>query len=158
MSAFQREISLISKTQQSLLSIQYIFVYIIIVCVILCGIGYALYKKSFKIMKDYDEDKLKKVNELINIHLNKMERNYQKHIQRLENQIKSLEFIVDGNVQNINKMEMNYQEHIQHLENQIKSLEFIVDINVRKIKSISIHLGFAGIYESRLLDGGFFKT
>ena len=68
-----------------------------------------------------------------------MENNYQEHIQQLENQIKSLEIIVNSNAQNINKTEMNYQVQTKKIKNQIKSLDFIVDDNVQNINKMEMN-------------------
>jgi len=154
------ELSLIISKSQKLSSIfHYVFGYTLcIVCILICGIGYTIYKKIFKILTDIDkkcEGRLtNNVNELI-IQLNKIEIKHQEKIQKLENKIKMLEDVVDNNLKhtksltndlndkinfNRSELEIKHQEKIQKLENKIKMLEDVVDVvdnNLKHTKSLT---------------------
>jgi hypothetical protein len=151
------ELSLIISKSQKLSSIfHYVFGYTLcIVCILICGIGYTIYKKIFKILTDIDkkcEGRLtNNVNKLI-IQLNKIEIKHQEKIQKLENKIKMLEDVVDNNLKhtksltndlnykinfNRSELEIKHQEKIQKLENKIKMLEDVVDNNLKHTKSLT---------------------
>jgi len=111
------ELSLIISKSQKLSSIfHYVFGHTLcIVCILICGIGYTIYKKIFKILTDIDkkcEGRLtNNVNELI-IQLNKIEIKHQEKIQKLENKIKMLEDVVDNNLKHTKSLTNDLNDKI----------------------------------------------
>jgi|APGre2960657423_1045063.scaffolds.fasta_scaffold07477_2 hypothetical protein len=127
----QTEISIIDNTQHSLLLFHYGFIYII-VCSILCGIGYTFYTKIYQLLKDLNEkyDVQLKNNVIdFNIKMDTMEIKYQNYIQKLETQIKRFECKVDEN----NDYITDFNIKIDTMKNKTETIVNDFNIKIEKL-------------------------